>query len=186
MEAFGSFGDDTVVDGINITYGTLNHHIWSYVAGETEVNNYQFPHSKCPCNTSGHRLLNQHSLVITTTVNQATQTMTGNVCSIYMINYGMGSSVKVPAVLALSFHHGSQYGLMLKYMMQLKWNFCDEDTNNEDVTIKLLEIYVQWILTVRMCIHLRCRANTSYADTTYKKGTKHFAYAFSYNFISKF
>ena len=41
-------------DGINITYGTQHHHIWSYVAGVTESAISNGP-SNCPCSTVAGR-----------------------------------------------------------------------------------------------------------------------------------
>ena len=51
-DAFRKIGgnDNINFDGINITYGTRHHHIWSYVAGATESSSLTGP-SNCPCST---------------------------------------------------------------------------------------------------------------------------------------
>ena len=49
-DAFSKYAenDDINFDGINITYGTQHHHIWSYVAGWSE----NLPSFSCPCSST--------------------------------------------------------------------------------------------------------------------------------------
>ena len=57
------------VDGVSITYGTLNTHIWTYATTLRENPATVFSDLKCPCNKLIHvTQVPHHSLVMTTTV----------------------------------------------------------------------------------------------------------------------
>ena len=60
--------DSINFDGVNITYGTRHHHIWSYVAGWSESSQLD----SCPCSKQQEAYLNR-SLEIDIMVNQAIQ-----------------------------------------------------------------------------------------------------------------
>ena len=83
------------VDGVSITYGTLNTHIWTYATTLRENPATVFSDLKCPCNKLIHvTQVPHHSLIMTTTVKLEHFTCSHHLYSTLMILCGMVCSVK--------------------------------------------------------------------------------------------
>ena len=135
-------GNNILVDGIEITYGIFDRHIWSYVAGVTEANNSI--QSKCPCNTSTVNATRPPSFIGDNYYCESANTnfnwqrlfysldklWDGQLCE------GTCCSDKSPPWFSVQ--------LFTKTDDTIKVSICcDEGTSNEDIPLKLLEIYVQ-------------------------------------------
>ena len=134
------------LDGINITHGAQQHHIWSYVAGVTERSSQpRHRGNNCPCSTeAGHEppiFIGDsyycesgnpndnfvHDLYSSDPLWDGQQ-CEGTCCNGTMANSPPWFSVRLPAPI----------------MDIIEVSICcDQDTDDEDTPVELMEIYVQ-------------------------------------------
>ena len=102
--------DDNYVDGVSVTHGTPHTHIWTYAAGVSGATSFDLSGS-CPCAnpTATTNILSPHFVGDNyISVNQETKRRRlKSQISLKTILSGMGSSVKVNAVVMEALHHGS-------------------------------------------------------------------------------
>ena len=139
------------LDGVNITYGTQHHLIWSYIYIMLLVwlRTVQNSHQTTVHVSKPYREVDlQHPLETGIIANQATQwTPLWKIISIMMIPYGMTSSVKVPVTLVPT-QSPPWFSVQLPAATTesdvVNLSICsDNSTFNEDTPIVLLEIYAQ-------------------------------------------
>ena len=101
-----------IFDGISITYGAQQNHIWSYLAGRQEMGGN--PLFQCPCS-------NENAPTPPQFIGDNYYCESGNPTDSaddnHMILCGMGSSVKVPAAMVPTLPHGSVYSFLLQRLI---------------------------------------------------------------------
>ena len=141
-DAFGQiFNTILDFDGINITYRVQRNHIWSYVAGVTQSDSVQH-RSKCPC-SGGEKDPTQffHENYYCESGNPHTRYSNqlytddplwdGQECEATCCN-----GTKSPPWFSVQLPTPTTDGIEVSIC-------CDNGTNDEEVPVKLIEIFVQ-------------------------------------------
>ena len=146
-DAFQRYADNGIdLDGINITHGAQHHHIWSYVAGETERSSRHM-RSNCPCSTVAGT--EPQSLNFVGDRNyycesgNPTDTFADN--QLYF-NDPLWDGQQCEGTCCNGTNSPPWFSIQLPAPTsdRIEVSICaDESTDNEDTPIALLEIYVQ-------------------------------------------
>ena len=134
-------GNDSInFDGVNITYGTQRHHIWSYVASWSE-NSQSF---SCPCSTATQSILPQF-------IGKRYYCESGNPTDNHMNDHLYtsdplwdGQQCEGTCCTGTNSPPWFKVQLPAPTTEAIEVSICaDQSTNDEDTPIALLEIYVQ-------------------------------------------
>ena len=144
-DAFENHGNNDIdLDGVNITYGTQRSHIWSYVAGLTQSTSSQ-SRSKCPCSTD-----NGQGTDLPSSVGDNYYCESGNPNNDYThklyIDDPLWDGQQCEDTCCTGTNSPPWFSVQLPAPTTDAIEVsicCDQGTDDEDVPVALIEIYVQ-------------------------------------------
>ena len=145
-DAFEQVGSNCIdLDGINITHGATHNHIWSYVAGISQ-NPSSHSMSKCPCSDNRQVV----GPPLSTIIGDRYYCESGNPNNDYENKLYSGDPLwdgeQCEGTCCTGTNSPPWFSVELPTptMDTIEVSICcDQDTDDEDVPVKLIEIYVQ-------------------------------------------
>ena len=140
-DAFGAFGrtsneplSGNYVDGVSITYGTPLNHLWTYVAGNSETGGGT---QNCPCNTGGD-LSPVPTYVGDNYYCEASGTGSDPLWDGMECGSDEGPCCTIPSLpwFSRNMLNSTDDEIMIRVCL-------DEESNNENIGLELVEIYIR-------------------------------------------
>ena len=145
-DAFGEFGNNDIdLDGINITHGAQRNHIWSYVAGQTQNSSSAYE-LNCPCSTD-----NGQGSEPPSSIGDNYYCESGNPDEDVMFNHlytndPLWDGQQCEGTCCTGTNSPPWFSVQLPApttdVIEVSI-CCDQRTDDEDIPVELIEIYVQ-------------------------------------------
>jgi hypothetical protein len=144
--------DEPYVDGVSVTYGDPHRHIWTFAGGISETIVNAFPTLSCPCALNGTGIQPQEPPAFVgdnyfcESANRLNTHQNTNIFQYTDDPLWDGQSCEGQCCNNTNYSSPPWFSITLPVATSedIEVRICaDQETNNEDVAIGLLEIYVQ-------------------------------------------
>jgi hypothetical protein len=142
-DAFWPDGDQSV-DGVTITHGT--QHIWSYVAGVNERGTSTHSRSTCPCSNTDGRAVEPPLSIGNSYYCESGNSMSGFTPGHLYQDDKLWDGQQCESTCCTGTNSPPWFSVQLPAPTTDAIEVsicCDQDTDDEDVPVKLIEIFVQ-------------------------------------------